>query len=330
MDMLLALTIVASILGASIILFLGMGLTRVAGISKKDEEFSKTLKDITTSEVENPDEDSDVPSPKTWTGYWYKLAVEGGYVPPTTSTTDENGVEKLKTNYSSPSLRAAGLALFGFLIGFFVYPQQLGAGLAFVVGALVLNRIFLVSKAHKRKKLMEKQLPNLINSMRASLQVNLTSTEAFLSQADETPSPLGDELKLVKRDYILSGSIDDALTNFTNRVASREIKFLVSSIKIALASGSDLDPQLKIIQEIIEQRTRISNALASAVASVQPSIWVSGIAIPAGFLYSFFGNPDNQAFWVTPIGLVALGVIAVLYVAGMFIARMMVKKVENA
>lgn len=329
MEILLALTIIVSILAGVVILFLGMGLTRIAGSSKKDEEFRKTLEDVKASEIVNPDEETDVPAPKTWTGYWYKLAVESGWVPPQTSSTDEEGKVTTKTYYGGPSRTAIGLAFFAFLIGYFVWPQDIAAGIGFAFAGLVLNRLVLKSKASKRRKLMEKQLPNLINSMRASLQVNLTSTEAFLSQVDETPAPLGEELKLVKRDYILSGSIDEALTNFANRVPSREIKFLVSSIKIALASGSDLDPQLAIIQDIIEQRTRISNALASAVAQVQPSLWVTGIAIPAGFAFSYYSNPENQAFWLTFIGLVCLAGIAVLYAAGLFIARMMIKKVEN-
>jgi tight adherence protein B len=329
MEILPALTLIVSILGALVVLFLGMGFTRIIGRSKSDEEFSKILEDITASEVE-VEETEDMPDPKSWTGYWYKLAIEGGYVPPIKIVEDDEGKTITKTIYSPPSLRAAGVAFFAFLIGTFVVPQNVIAGLVLAVGGMFLYRIFLVIKANRRRKLMEKQLPNLINSMRASLQVNLTSTEAFLSQADEIPAPLGDELKLVKKDYILSGSIDEALTNFANRAGSREIKFLVASIKIALSSGSDLDPQLKIIQEIIEQRTRIANALSSAVAQVQPSIWVAGIAIPAGFAFSYFNNPDNQAFWLTPLGLLfGLG-IAALYVGGLIIARVMVKKVENA
>ena len=329
METLPALTLIVSILGALVVLFLGMGLTRILGKSKSNEEFSKLLEEIKSSEVEL-EETNNMPDPKSWTGYWYKLAIEGGYLPPVKIITDENGKQSTETVYSSPSLRATGVGFFAFLIGTFVVPQSVIAGLGLAVGGMFLYRILLIIKANKRRKLMEKQLPNLINSMRASLQVNLTSTEAFLSQADEIPAPLGDELKLVKKDYILSGSIDDALTNFANRVGSREIKFLVASIKIALSSGSDLDPQLKIIQEIIEQRSRLANALSSAVAQVQPSIWVAGIAIPAGFAFSYFNNPDNQAFWLTSLGLLFILGISVLYVGGLFIARFMVKKVENA
>lgn len=313
--MLFALTVIVSILTGAVLLFLGLGLARIGGKSKSDEEFSKLITELTQSEVTAEQQDTGIPSPKTWTGYWFKLGQDSGWQ---------------AASVGSAARLALGIILFAFLIGYFVWPGELLAGVGFAVAGLVIYRAFLLMKAAARKKLMEKQLPNLINGMRANLQANLTPQQAILSQVDEIPAPLGDELKILRQEVNVNVPLDTALSNLANRVPSREIKFLVSSIKIAIASGVDLDPQLKIIQEIIVQRSRIANSLASAVASVQPSIGVAAIAIPAGFIFSYYSSDNNRQFWAEPYGWLAIAVIGALYALGLFISRKLVKRVEEA
>ncbi len=313
--LLFPIAVIVSILAATVVLFLGLGFSRIGKRSKSDEEYSKLISELTQSEVESEQEKSGIPSVKTWTGYWFRLAQDSGWQ---------------QASVGTASRLALGIILFAFLIGYFVFPQGILAGIGFPVGGLIIYRFFLLAKAKARKKLMEKQLPNLINGMRANLQANLTPQMAILSQVDEIPAPLGDELQILRQEMNVNVPLDIALTNLSSRVPSREIKFLVSSIKIAIASGVDLDPQLKIIQEIIVQRSRIANSLASAVASVQPSIAVSAVAIPAGFLFSYYSSTTNRDFWVQPFGWLALAAIAALYAAGLLIARRLVARVEDA
>lgn len=313
--MLSALTVIAAMLAASIVLFLGLGFARIGGKSRADEDYEKIIEQLTQSEVETETKKEGIPSNRTWTGYWYEKATLAGWQ---------------MSSVGTASRLALGIALFSFLFGMFVWPADILAAVGFIVAGLFGYRAFLSAKTAARRKLMEHQLPNLINGMRANLQANLTPQQAILSQVDEIAAPLGDELKILRQELNVNVSLEKALTNLAVRVPSREIKFLVSSIKIAIASGVDLDPQLQIIQEIITQRARISNSLAAAVASVQPSLWVSGIAIPAGFIFSYYSNPDNQSFWISPLGIIAMIVVFTLYGIGLIVSRRLVKRVEEA
>lgn len=307
------LTVTVAILSGFIIFFLGLGIARIAGSTKDSEEFSALLATITQSEVEAEELKNKMPSEKSWTGFWLKLALDSGWKPSTIEV---------------PSRVALFLFLGILVVGAVVLDPLGGIGLG--IGSLVVMRIILLAKAKKRKKLMETQLPNLISGMRANLQANLTPQQAILSQVEEIPAPLGDELKILRQEVNVNVPLETALINLSNRVPSREIKFLVSSVRIAISSGVDLEPQLKTIQGIIVQRTKIANHLAAAVASVQPSIYVSAIAIPAGFLFSYYSSEQNRLFWATPLGLGGMGVIALMYGIGLFIARKLVQKVENA
>jgi tight adherence protein B len=178
---------------------------------------------------------------------------------------------------------------------------------------------------------MDKQLPQLLSGLRANLQANLTPQQAFINQAKDFPAPLGDELRLMVDEMSLGVTLDQALQNFSSRVSSKEIKFLVSSTRIAISSGADLDPQLAIIQRIVVERTQVANLLAAAVAKAQPSIWVTGIMIPAGVLFSFYSSEENRAFWLSfPAGLIALAFVGAAYAIGLFIARKQVDGIKKA
>jgi tight adherence protein B len=307
------LNVILGISTALFVFFLGLGIIRYASNTKDSEEFTALVKSITESEIEKDKKDSGIPSEKSWTGFWLRLALDSGWKPASIET---------------PGRLAIGIALFGLLGGYFA--AGILAALIAPIGGLVILQAFLKAKSKARKKVMESQLPNLISGMRANLSANLTPQQAILSQVDEIPAPLGDELKILRQEINVNIPLDKALSNLSYRVPSREIKFLVSSIQIAISSGVDLDPQLVIIQKIIVQRARIANHLASAVASVQPSIWVAGIAIPAGFIFSYYSSVENQAFWGTLNGFIGIGVIIALYVTGLFVARRLVKKVEEA
>ena len=105
------------------------------------------------------------------------------------------------------------------------------------------------------------------------------------------------------------------------------MKFLVSSIQIAVRNGADLEPQIEVIQDIVQQRTRIRQKLRSAVAQVKPTQYLALGAVPFMFVVSI-RVATQRTFWFTD-GLLWLFVAAALWGAGAVILRMMVKSVEN-
>jgi Flp pilus assembly protein TadB len=312
----LILSITISLVFALAILFFFYGLNRINGSkTRQNEQMEQMIQAITSSEIEIEREASGLLDKKTWSGYWYTLALAAGY---------------RNENKQNPGLFAIGLPFVSFFVGYLVWPRDLLGGLIFAAASLVIARIVLRTLASRRIAAMDKQLPSLLSGLRANLQANLTAQQAILSQADELKAPLGDELKALREELSVNIPLDAALNNLAVRVPSREIKFLVACIRIAIASGTELDSLIETIQKIVVQRARIADHLASAVAQVQPSIVVSAIAIPAAMLFSYYSNPENQAFWSSATGLIGLVVIVGLYAAGLFIAKKQVDRVKNA
>ena len=247
-----------------------------------------------------------------WYTYWHNMATSSGAIP---------------KSPEAPGHTAVSAGILGAAFGFLVTPGG-------IVGAILVGflgvfgyRTYLGTQARKRISTMEKQLPNLLSGMRANLQAGATPQQALMSVADDMPSPLGDELKILKRDLDVNIGMHAALADLASRVPSREMQFLVASIEIAMRSGVDLDPQMETIQGIVAQRTRIRQKLKAAIAQVKPTKLLAMAAVPGMFVFSM-QDPDNRGYWFGE-GLFMLVVDAILYGLGVFVISMMVKRVEN-
>lgn len=314
-----------SALGSPAVLFtavcvVGVVVTLVLAVMQslqapaKKQQFNEALSYVMTSELDldtalNRDEKRS----RNWFEFWAELTEKTG---------------KVVTDKSAPGRIAAGAAVFAALIGLLVFPGGVVGLLVAPVAVLAGYYFWLSYEAGKRVQAMEKQLPNLLSGMRANLQAGSTPQQSLLAVADDMPSPLGDEMRWLKKDLNVNVSLEVALGDLAERVPSREMQFLVASIEIAVRSGSDLDPQLETIEEIVKQRTRIRQKLRAAVAQVKPTQWIALGAVPAMFLVSL-RTDANRAYWFGS-GFWVLVLAAVIYSLGFAAIRWMIKGVENS
>lgn len=306
------LVTIAAIVG--VVVTLTLAVVRTVQAPAKRQNFDQALEYVMSSELDidtalNTDEQTS----QNWSEYWATLTHRSG---------------RVVSHPGAPGRVALGIVIFGIVLGYLVFPGgPVGALVAPVVGLLGM-RMFLGGEARKRVIAMEKQLPQLLSGLRANLQAGSTPQQAMLAVADDLPSPLGDEMRMLKKDLNVNVALEIAMEGLAQRVPSREMKFLVSSVEIAVRSGADLDPQLATIEEIVKQRTRIRQKLRAAVAQVKPTQMLAYGAVPLMFFISN-RTPDNRAYWFGG-GIIMLIVASALYAAGGYLIRFMVKGVENA
>lgn len=280
-----------------------------------ERQMNELIENLTKSEIESDRQESDLPNPKSWAGYWYRLGAAAG-------------IEQVST--SRLGAMAAGIAAVTFFIGAFAWPRDVLVGLAFAVGSLGVFRMVLSRRGNKRLIKIDNQLPALLAGMRANLSANMTPQQAILSQVGEIPAPLGEELFTLKADLDVNIPLDVALDNFAKRVPSRELHFLASSMRIAISQGANLDDLLKTLQGILTDRAKIRDKLATAVAQAQPAVIITVLAIPLGLLFSYTTDERNRQFWMSLPGLIAFGVIGVFYAAALWMSNKQIQKVKDA
>lgn len=280
-----------------------------------ERELDKLIDGIVKGEVSERRDSSDMPKSKTWSAYWYNLGLAAG-------------IEQTTPN--KMGIIATSVLLGVWFLGSFAYPRDFAIGTLLAVAALSIMRIVLKTMAEKRLRTIDTQLPALLSGMRANLSANMTPQQAILSQVGEIPAPLGAELLTLKSDLDLNVPLDTALENMSQRVPSRELNFLISSMRIAITQGANLDDLLKTLQGILTQRAGIRDKLATAVAQAQPAIYVTAVAIPAGLVFSYMSNAANRTFWFSFFGLIALAGITFCYVAALFVASKQIQKVKDS
>lgn len=286
-------------------------LTRPVSSEKFDDAISM-MTGRASNEIDLSLTKSEETEKKSWNAFWFDAFTKSGR-----TITDE----------SSPGRIVLGLIVLSLFFGVFVAP---GGYLGFFVPAVTVGFLytFLTYEQGKRRATLEKQLPLVLSSLRTQMMAGVTVQGAILNVADELPSPIGDEFRQVKADVSVSIPLEESLTTLAKRLKSRLMFFLVSSIGIAIQSGSDLIPQLVTIEEIVRQRARIQGKIKSALAFARPTSYLAmGVPVLMG-VYLFATDPSytnyffGEGWWILLISIVA-------YVAGVFLIRTIVKNVEK-
>lgn len=295
---------------------LTMAVLRTIEAPKKRRPFTEAMAFVMASEIDdidtalNPDEKTR----KSWSEYWLDLAQHSG------RTFDDP---------SRPGIIAATVALFGAGLGGLVVIGGPFGAIIMAVALVGLLRAALMMEAKKRIGVMEKQLPSLLSSLRAHIQSGATPQQALLLVADDIPAPLGDELRVLKRELSVNVALEQALEALASRVPSREMKFLVSSVEIAVRAGESLDPQLTRIEEIVAQRTRLRQKLRSALAQVRGTQIIAALAVP-GFFLNSLTQQESRDYWFSAAGFLWLSVATGLWVVGLYMQKRITSKVETA
>lgn len=285
--------------------------------SRSSEKFDEALEIIQSSEITELDgdreEDVVLSGGWSWNKWWYQAAIRAGRTP---------------SDSSSPGRFALGGTIVGALFGFLVFPGGLIGLLIAPIMVVAVGQAWLSYEASKRRAAMDAQMPLLLSSLRSQMHAGVTVQGALMNIADDLPSPLGDEVRQVKRDVNVSIPLDQALSALAQRVPSQQMQFLVSSIGIAVKSGSDLVPQLITIEEIAQQRARITAKIKSATALAKPTAILAAVAPIVLVIYFFFSDPAYLNYFFGP-GLFVLLIAVLLYVGGIVTIRMLIKNVEN-
>lgn len=297
---------------ASLVLAVWRTITRPVG-SEKFEDALKTLTGTEITEVDTVLTSGGIKSSsKSWSGYWYEAVVKTG---------------RVVLDPASPGRLAISILVLGAFFGFFVFPGGT-LGLLFPFAALMIFRMSLTFEQVKRQNTMERQLPMLLSSLRTQMTAGMTAQAALMMIADDLPSPLGDEMRLVKDDLNVSVPLDEALEALAGRLQSNIMQFLISSIGVAVKSGSDLVPQLVTIEEIVRQRARIEGKIKSALALAKPTAYLAAGMPILMTGYFFTTQPAYPAYFMGQGKFLGLAVIA-MYFVGLAVINVMVKNVEK-
>lgn len=226
--------------------------------------------------------------------------------------------------------RNVALAILLIFGGLYLFFKSLPVALVVTLISTYAVNMGLRSRAAKKTDEISAQLPGFLFALKANIQAQETPERAILKVVDSMPSPLHEDLLIVKQKLLANATFKEALSDLSTRTTSRDLKFLCACMTQAAGSGSSIEPQITAIQKALEERRRVSDEINKAVRSARPSMIMASVTIPGFFVYAMMTDPNAREFWfVTPLSYAILTGVVGLYVLGMWLVKKMVDDIRN-
>ncbi|MER7533260.1 type II secretion system F family protein [Streptomyces sp. NPDC097704] len=172
----------------------------------------------------------------------------------------------------------------------------------------------------QRQKRIERfinQLPELSRILANATQAGLALRMALSLAADELEAPAGDELEKVAQQLAVGTSLDDALGELAERLPSRELVVLVTTLVLANRAGGTVVSSLRNLTETLEERKETRREVRTQLSQVSMTAY-SVPVIGIGSLLLIDNMQPGALDRMTASGMGQAAVIAafVLYVVG--------------
>lgn len=196
-----------------------------------------------------------------------------------------------------------------------------------VVAVLVVGWAFSQYLRHqedRRKERFVQQLPELARVLSNAFSAGLALRSALDMAADELGDPARSELRKTADSLKLGQSIDGALTELGNRLPSRELSVLVSTLLISARAGGSMVTALRNLSNTLDQRKAVRREVKTVLAeAVYTGYLVPALGVLMLFLVNFLVPGGVRAMTTDPVGLAFLIPSAVLFAVGVLVVRRM-------
>jgi tight adherence protein B len=217
-------------------------------------------------------------------------------------------------------LIAAGAGLVGFLIADIVLPPLLS-----LIGAAAGMRfcwMWVERERNKRKLEFVQQLPEVARILSNASSAGLAITTAVQMAANELDEPAGTEMGLVAEELRLGQSLEGALHNLEERMPSREVGVLISTLVIQQRSGGDLVRALQDMAMTLDLRRDLHREVRTLMAGSVFTGWIVALLGVGSIVVLNLISPGViEKMASRLIGQVALAIAGSLYFLGFVLIR---------
>jgi tight adherence protein B len=201
-------------------------------------------------------------------------------------------------------------------------PLAILGAMAFGGGSPLL---FAVYKARKRLNEIEEQLPDLLITIAASLKAGHSFRQGLQAVVDEGRPPAATEFKRVLTETSLGRPMDDALTEMSERVGSKNLDFVITAVTIQRQVGGSLAGIFDMVADAVRQRQQFMRKIKGLTAMGRMSAYVLlGLPFFLALVFTLVNPQYMDPFWHTSTGHKIIITGLVMMTLGSLVLRKMV------
>ncbi|MEV0663666.1 type II secretion system F family protein [Actinomadura luteofluorescens] len=205
------------------------------------------------------------------------------------------------------------------LIGAYLAPLF---GVAAGVGVALAFFGFLRRREDRRREEFIAQLPELARVLSNASSAGLVLRTAIEMAAEELEDPARSELRITSAALRIGKPIDETLHELGERLPSRELAVLVSTLLVAARSGGSLVTALQGIATTLDERKETRREIRTILGEAVVSNWAVGVlGIGALLLINLIQPGVLREMAGSTVGQAMLGVSLTLFVTGLVVIR---------
>lgn len=199
-------------------------------------------------------------------------------------------------------------------------------GVLGVLSSVVAVRTYLRRGKDRRREAFISQMPELARVLANATNAGLSISTAIAIAADEMAEPARTELRRVASSQAFGNGLESALDELQDRVPSREVAVLLSTLLVSARSGGSLVTSLRTIADTLEQRKETRREIRTTLAqSVATGYTVIGLGVAILALLNVV-NPGTVEIMTRNIfGQAALLFAGLLFTVGFVAIRAMTR-----
>ncbi|MCX4764683.1 type II secretion system F family protein [Streptomyces sp. NBC_01275] len=179
----------------------------------------------------------------------------------------------------------------------------------------------------QRQKRIEKfinQLPELARILANATHAGLALRTAIGMAAEELEAPAGEELAKVANQLAVGQSMDDALGELADRLPSRELVVLVTTLVLSNRAGGQVVGALRNLTDTLEERKETRREVRTQLSQVNMTSYaVPALGVGALFLMNSVEDGTLDRMTGSPVGQACVIVAFALYAVGFVLIRRM-------
>lgn len=218
---------------------------------------------------------------------------------------------------------AAGTLLVCYLLWVLLAP--LFGVLGLLVGLQGL-RVFLARARDRRREDFVAQMPELARVLANATSAGLSMRTAIEMAAEELGDPARAELRRIAQGMAFGASLETSLEQVQQRLPSREVSILVSTLLVSARSGGSLVSALRDIADTLDNRKEVRREIRTVLAQALATGYiVIGMGVALLFMLNAVRPGTVEKMTVQPLGQAALVIAGALYTAGALAVRRMTR-----
>ncbi|TFY96901.1 type II secretion system F family protein [Ramlibacter rhizophilus] len=182
--------------------------------------------------------------------------------------------------------------------------------------------VYVQWKRSRRLRNLERQLPDALDLIARALRAGHAFSAALKMAGDELPEPIASEFRAVHDEVAYGITLEEALTNFSDRIPVMDVRYFVVAVLVQRESGGNLTEILSNLSRLIRERFKLFARVRVLSAEGRLSGWVMGL-LPFGLaaLLNFFNPKFMSPLWTDPIGITITQYVLVVMAVGAILLR---------